>query len=128
MAEEKVLRYKKGRIRLDEFGILHTDYHEGIELNLADAKEDVKRSKRLSNGKKVPQIVYLDKVKKISMLAKQYFAGKESAKVWSAIALLAKSPLSRTVGNLFLKVNKPACPAKMFSDKEKAMTWLKGFL
>jgi len=128
MAKEKTLRYKKGRTRIDELGIHHTDYHEGIELSLIDAKEEVERAKIISKGEKVLQIVYLDKVKKVSMLAKQYYAGEESAKVWIAVALLAKSPLSRTIGNLFLKVNKPSFPAKMFSDKKKAMAWLKGFL
>ena len=113
---------------MDELGILHTDYYEGVEINLNDAKEEAKRAMYLNNEKKALQIIYLDKIKSVSMLAKQYYAGKESAKVWTAVALLAKSPLSRTIGNLFLKINKPSFPVKMFSDKEKAIEWLKGFL
>ncbi len=126
--DKKGIRNTKGYSRIDENGIVHANYIEGIEIDLADAKAEIERARKLGNGKKVLEIVYLDNVKDVSLRAKQFYASEEGAKVWIAVALLAKSPLSRTMGNVYLKINKPVFPVKMFSDKEKAIEWLKSFL
>lgn len=48
----------------------------------------------------------------------------ESPKLVSALALLVGNPLARIAGNLFIKFAKLSYPAKLFSDKEKALKWL----
>ncbi|WCL81074.1 STAS/SEC14 domain-containing protein [Saprospira sp. CCB-QB6] len=40
-------------------------------------------------------------------------------------ALLTYSPISKLVGNLFLKFNKPKFPTRLFTSEEKALAWLR---
>ncbi len=60
--------------------------------------------------------------------ARVYFAGSESKKVHSAAALLAQSPLSKVLGNLFLGLNKPLFPTRLFTSEKDAIEWLKGYI
>ena len=58
--------------------------------------------------------------------SRNYASGKEVSKITEAMALLIKSPVSKVLGNIFLGINKPPYPTKLFTDKEEAIKWLKG--
>jgi len=36
------------------------------------------------------------------------------------------SPLSRAVGNIFLGVNRPLVPCRLFTSEPQALAWLRG--
>ena len=44
-----------------------------------------------------------------------------------ATALLVDSPVSRVVANLFIGLNRPAYPIRLFTAEAEALTWLRGF-
>jgi hypothetical protein len=46
----------------------------------------------------------------------------------SAVAIVVDTPLTRTMGNFFLAVNKPVAPTRLFEDEGSAVAWLSGFL
>jgi hypothetical protein len=52
------------------------------------------------------------------------FMAIESARLCSRLAFIANSQLSATIGNFFLQVSKPLVPAKLFTNKKKAMEYL----
>jgi len=54
--------------------------------------------------------------------ARDYLAKNSIA---AGAAILTNSPISKMVGNLFLKFNKPEFPSKLFTDREKALLWIK---
>ena len=54
--------------------------------------------------------------------ARDYLAKNSIA---AGAAILTNSPISKMVGNLFLKFNKPEFPTKLFTDREKALAWIK---
>jgi hypothetical protein len=56
--------------------------------------------------------------------AKRLAASKEYAQYTSALALCSSSLGLRIMGNLFLKVNKPAVHTRLFETREEAMAWL----
>ena len=45
-----------------------------------------------------------------------------------AVACYTKNPSLLLIGELYNKINKPAVVTKMFTDREKAMHWLKSFV
>ena len=46
----------------------------------------------------------------------------------SAVALIVGTPLSRMLGSLLLRVNKPPFPVRLFDNEESALAWLKDFV
>jgi hypothetical protein len=39
--------------------------------------------------------------------------------------LVRASPLGRTMGNVYLKIARPAIPTKLFTQESKALAWLR---
>jgi hypothetical protein len=46
----------------------------------------------------------------------------------SAVALIVGTPLSRMIGHLFLRANKPPFPVKLFRNEASALAWLSRFV
>jgi len=46
-------------------------------------------------------------------------------KTFDRVALLLKNPVTRTIGNFFLGIDKPLIPLKLFTDEGKALKWLR---
>ena len=45
-----------------------------------------------------------------------------------ALAIFADSPASRVIGNIFLTVNKPIFPTRIFTDEGDALDWLEDYV
>ena len=108
-------------------GIVRGRFHDGAEVGLADAQENLDLMARLVNGHRMPVLVDLRPVRSQSADARAYFAGPAAAEVTVAVALLIESPLSRVVGSFFLGFNRPQTPAKLFTSVEDAEKWLVSF-
>ncbi len=61
------------------------------------------------------------------MRARDYFANEKSASVQRATALLVGTPVSRTIGNFFMGLNRPVSPTRLLTDPQKAIEWLHTF-
>ena len=55
---------------------------------------------------------------------RRYYA-EESFKWASRVALMVDSPVSRVIGNIYMGLNKPKVPTKLFSNEQEAIAWLK---
>jgi hypothetical protein len=115
-------------IWLDDDGIIRARLKPGIDLQLDDAKEVVAVMASLGGGVPRPVLVDVGATRSMSRDARKYFAGAETAKVESAVALLIKSPLARAIGNFFMGVNKTLFPTRLFTSEEEALAWLRDFL
>ena len=123
--EHGVLETRTAKLWQDEHGIVHTVINENSELTLEDAIENLEAIK--NNAIKIPAVVLSD-IRNISSVTKEhrdYFSSEKASKVIAAGALLISSPLSKVLGNLFLKINKPPYKGKLFTSKTEAMEWLK---
>ena len=65
--------------------------------------------------------------RRITREARSHYAGERTASIQRATALLVSSPLSATVANFFMGLNKPLSPTRMFTDPEHAIDWLKSY-
>jgi hypothetical protein len=59
--------------------------------------------------------------------ARAYMASRPAQQFLSAGAILINNEIHRLLMNLWLKIDKPYIPTKSFTDKEKALEWLKSF-
>ncbi|OFY92100.1 MAG: hypothetical protein A3K10_03710 [Bacteroidetes bacterium RIFCSPLOWO2_12_FULL_31_6] len=107
--------------------ICYTVVKPNAVVELTDAMENTSAVKELSEGKVYPMLVNLKEIKSITKEARDHFAMQNRTPGVNAMALLIKSPSSTIIGNFFLGLHKSSVPAKLFTNEEKAITWLKQF-
>jgi hypothetical protein len=110
-----------------EEGILCAEFSKGLEMTLEIAKSCVEARIFFSKGKSYPLLVDMTEVKSMTWEARKYMASMGSTLV-KAGALLTRSLLSRTVGNVFLKIDRPPVPVRLFTSKQNARSWLLQFV
>jgi hypothetical protein len=57
--------------------------------------------------------------------AREVGAGPEVMAITSHMAVLVGNPMSRIIGNFFLRVTRPAYPTRLFTDEASARRWLR---
>ncbi len=109
-----------------ERGLLHGRFLRGAEVTREDALENLAASLALTGGHRLPALIDLREVKVQAAEARAELAGPGAARVSGRVALLIGSPLSRVVGNFYLRFNRPGTPTRLFSSEAEAETWLRG--
>ncbi|MDH5542463.1 MAG: hypothetical protein OEY64_05820 [Nitrospinota bacterium] len=116
------------RIWLGDDGIIRMESHPGAEEALKDAMENIAAGARLMDGKKGVALVDIRNIKSITKNAREYYSGPETAEVTKACAILVGSPLTKVIGNFYMRINKTIFPLRLFSSESSAISWLKGFI
>jgi hypothetical protein len=75
-------------------------------------------------GRKLRTLVDARGVAATDRATRQLAAGPALEAVTSRMAVLVGGPLSRTIGNFFLRVARPAYPTRLFTEEEPARLWL----
>ena len=102
----------------------------GDQVSRELARENVDAQERVRDGlhkAKVRVLIDMTAVTEISKEARDYFANERTASIQRATALLVGSPVSRVIGNLFMGLNKPISPTRLFTDPQEAIQWLQTF-
>jgi hypothetical protein len=107
-----------------EDGILTGMYKKDVVIGLEAAKEIVALRKKFTLGVAYPALAYIKYVKTISKEAREYFAD-EGTDLLVKLALVTDSGFSKILGNIFLELDKPLTPTRMFTNKEEAVEWLR---
>ena len=106
--------------------ILRATFSENLEMNLDIAKHCVNERIKFSKGKNYLCLIDMRNLKSVTKEARDYM-GTEGAKLIIAGALLIGSALTRMLGNIFLLLNKPLVPSKLFTNEKEAKEWLMQF-
>lgn len=109
-------------------GIARTVVKPDIEIGLKEAKENTDAVFSLYTNKKFPLLIDSRNIKYITKEARDHFSIRNRETVVTSFGILIQSPLSRIIGNFFMGLNKPAVPARLFTNEEEALKWLKKFL
>jgi hypothetical protein len=115
--------YFKGWI---EDGIAYFIYTTPV-LTIEIAEQAVSSRLQLFSGATYPIFTDVRAIRYIDTKTRNYLAGAESIKLVSAGALLVGSQFQRVTGNLFVQINKPSIPAKLFTNNAEALLWLEQF-
>jgi hypothetical protein len=110
-----------------EGGILFLVPHIELKLDLETAKYLVKKRLDFCDGKSYPSLFEYHKIKYTAKEAREYLA-KEGGGGITAVAFYTPNLASRVIINSYLMIYPPDVPAKFFSNRERAIKWLKQFL
>jgi hypothetical protein len=111
---------------IKEDGILFCRFFDNIEMDEKIAELCVKERLNFSKGISYPAIIDMKGLKSVNKKARE-FMQKEGSVLLKAGALLIGSPVSKVIGNIFLTLNTPEIPTKLFTSKEEALHWVKQF-
>ena len=60
----------------------------------------------------------------VSLGVRHHMASERAARYLSCVALIADNPLTRTIGNFFMRLNRPPFPVRIFDAEDEALRWL----
>jgi len=110
-----------------EDGIGFQIYKADAIITLDVAKRMV--ATRIASFKGIARPVYVDvrNLVSIDSASRKYFASREAGELILAGAIHLDNPINQFFGNIFLLVDTPITPAKLFTNKDKALRWLQQF-
>ncbi len=128
MSDKEWIETRTAQVRLREDGILEVRHKDGSRETLETATANMEVGANLLSGSGPrPLLVDVSDVLSMTPESRDYYArSNESMTAACRVALLAKSRVSRVIGNIFLGLSRsPGTPTKMFTNKEDALAWLK---
>jgi hypothetical protein len=108
-------------------GILVCRFAKGLQMDLEVAKACVKLRIDFSGERNYPLLVDMRELTSSTRDAREYMAS-EGSRLVTAGALVVSSPLTRAIGNIFLMLNRPPVPTRLFNSEASAEAWLKEFI
>jgi hypothetical protein len=114
------------KIIIDDDNIVHIIIKEGANIDTPQVKNIYELIDRMYEGR--PPLVLLDGRcdYKLTSDARAYIA--ENAKSRVASALVTNNIAMKSLFNIFIKINKPATPYRIFTNLDEALSWLKSFI
>ena len=113
---------------LDPKGFVRATVDRGAEMTLEEAKLAIAETVRAAQEQRRPVLVDARWLKSESRDAREYFASDDVARACSAVALLVGSPVSRVIGNFFVRQRAQKVPTRLFTDEQAATLWLEEFV
>lgn len=106
--------------------IFHITYKDNIVLNLPAAVQIVKDRLSIQEGRFMPVLCDIRKIKSINKAARGYLSIEGSILV-TAVAFIIDSPVSEMLSEFYLKTSKPPIPTRSFNNVQDALLFLKEF-
>jgi len=97
----------------------------GARLTAERTAEVVHAHVAAAAGQKRPTLADVRGLSATDRGSRELAAGPEIVAVVLRMALLVGNPVSRVLGNFFLRVTGPAYPTRIFSDEAAARRWLR---
>jgi hypothetical protein len=94
-----------------------------VEVDLEVAKHCIATRIEFTGGQTLPAIADMRAIKSMTREAREYFAA-EGARFLTARAIITGNVLTRTLAEVFIMINRPAIPTKIFSNYTEAKAWL----
>ncbi len=114
-----------------EQGILYLVYKQGLIIDLQVAKTIVAERLEWQQGVTYPMVIDARAIDSVDDDAREYFTTEEATRFVSAGAIYLESTVRNIftliAGNIFLKVDEPPIPTRLFTQKEEALSWLEPY-
>lgn len=112
----KVQLFEPRIIRMEITSDITITKHEAEELNLA--------MRDLGGGEEIPYLLLAKDDTQFDSSARAYAATAEGSRYQKAEALIVRTLAHRLLADLYLKINKPVKPCKVFANEEDGIEWL----
>lgn len=114
--------------KLIEPGIIENTIMPGVHIEVNDIQEIKSNNLGISKGRRYVVLVTSGFLSSISKEARELTASKEFVINTLAKAILVENPGHQLIGNFYLNINKPSIKTKLFTDRAKAIRWLRVIL
>lgn len=115
-------------VLLREDGILELHASNDHVYTIKDVIENVEAFGQLTSNQKAPVLIIGGSFSTLDKETRSFMATEESLKYSAAEAFFITSLSQKILINFYIKFDKPLVPTKVFTNKDKANEWLKGFL
>lgn len=123
--KSEVVETKQARFWVDEDNVFNVDYKNLESIQIEHSINEIETCISMSRSLPALAVVDISSVKSVSSESRDLYSSEKSVKVFKAVGLIARTPISRVLGNFFLGINRPPVPIKLFNDKDTAIGWLK---
>lgn len=103
--------------------IIHCTFKKKSIVTLKEAQAMVSSRLEFQKGKSHKAIQFISDYQVVTKEAKQFLA-KEGFKGIEKVALIIDTKLKVILGNMWIQINKPIGPTRLFTDTDEAMKWL----
>ncbi|MGP8217413.1 MAG: STAS/SEC14 domain-containing protein [Bacteroidia bacterium] len=110
-----------------ENGIVYEIFKKNSILDLPLARQVVQERLKVSNCNYTPIFIDLRNIFYTDTKARKYLATQEAVNYITAGAMLLDNEIMKLAGNIFIKIDKPLIPTKLFTDRDKALLWLQSY-
>jgi hypothetical protein len=121
---EEPIRTAAADVWVEEDGTLVLRFRQQTNLVGERGAEVARAHVAAANGRKLRTLADVRGIVANDRQTRQLAAGPAIAAVTLRMAVLVGDPLSRTLGNFFLRVSRPAYPTRIFTDEAAARRWL----
>jgi hypothetical protein len=105
--------------------VLVATYKKGRTITL-DIAKDIVRERITFTEHQPARVLLIDRgVSSFDKSARDFLASPEGTQLIKAAAILCESPATAMIGNFFVKVSKPSIPVRLFTNRERAIGWLR---
>lgn len=125
ISEQKVFRHSTF---WTENGILFGRYAGDLVITLEVARQMVADRKDAFGNMYWPLFIDASELLSMDRDARRYLTGKEACDFITAGAIYTKNKVLEVIGNAFVRLDKPIIPAKIFTKKEAALSWLDPYI
>jgi hypothetical protein len=98
-----------------------------IHVDLQVARHAIEKRLELTKGEVYPALADMRAIKDMDREAREYFAN-EGAKLLSARAIITGNVFTRTIAEVFMMINRPPIPTRLFSEYPEAKQWLQEYV
>ena len=107
-----------------ENAVLHCIYKKNCIITLEAAKVVIALRLQLQEGKSYPCICYVLDGSSVFMPEARKYLAKHGNEGIDKLALITTSSVKAVIANLYIAIDKPNKPARLFTNRENALKWL----
>lgn len=93
-------------------------------IGTEDTDEIFKAFDQLGVVAPTPLLADIRTLRGVSLGVRVHMSSERAGHYLSRVALVADSPLTRTIGNFFMRLNRPPFPVRIFDGEVEALSWL----
>jgi len=117
--------FKHTIVRYRKDGIIHVTYKSGSTITVEDCYLMAKFICKIGVAEKYLFITEPEHGSNIDEQARVLLANETGNRYTLKNAILCSSIIHEMIGNFFIRMDNPTVPTKLFTDRAKAIEWLK---
>jgi hypothetical protein len=125
-AGARVIDTGAARWWLDPSGVV-CNHSYADHVSAQHIRDGLRAAVELSGGRRIPLVAEAGPFGGSDREARDLLAGPEAAAVYTAMAVVVRSPVARTLMNFFVRFARPPFPVQVFTSPSEAIAWAAGF-